>query len=310
MQLTSTSVVLAVCTDYDAALALTLASVLEEFPLPELHSARVLLKPNLISAGTPLACTEGALLIEVARWFVMQGARVCVGDSPAFGTAAAALRRLGIDISLKALGVEICNFDRIDRVRLSSGQTAALASDALDCDLLVNLPRIKAHAQTRITAAVKNCFGCLVGPRKAWWHMVYGGQGGNFSSLLLEILEHLPASITVADGIQAMHVTGPVRGDHCSPGFLAAGENPVAVDSALLQVLGIEPRDCPLALEAIQQGVPGSDATDLVFPRLLPGEIRYDDFEIPQYLNPVRFSPFRFLRSFLKKAVLAARPEP
>ncbi|MCI5190639.1 MAG: hypothetical protein D3905_12820, partial [Candidatus Electrothrix sp. AS4_5] len=65
-----------------------------EQPLSPLSlcSAQVLLKPNLISAKTgPLACTEGAFILAVAKRFIDQGAKVSLGDSPAFGTTASVL---------------------------------------------------------------------------------------------------------------------------------------------------------------------------------------------------------------------------
>ena len=37
----------------------------------------------------------------------------------------------------------------------------------LDADLIINVPKFKTHMQTRVTGAVKNMFGILVGAEKA-----------------------------------------------------------------------------------------------------------------------------------------------
>ncbi|MCW5210626.1 DUF362 domain-containing protein [Desulfobulbus sp. N3] len=163
-------VALTACPGYDKQVLLqALDRVLKTLELPtNLHSSEVLLKPNLISAKAgPLACTEGTLILAVASWFIDQGARVGIGDSPAFGTAASVLKNLNLLDELAQLGVQIRPFQQGVRVELPGGGQAVLARAALECDLLVNMPRVKAHVQARLTMAVKNYFGCLVGLRKA-----------------------------------------------------------------------------------------------------------------------------------------------
>ena len=276
--------------------------------LPNLHSCTVLLKPNLITARYGvLPCTEPAFIGAVARWFTDQGARVAIGDSPAFGTAASALGMLGIAAELVALGVRITNFSQARKMVLAGGGTAAVAVEALDCDLLVNLPRVKAHGQTRLTLAVKNCFGCLVGLHKPWWHMVYGGKCGSFSDRLVQILDVLANAVTLVDGITAMHKTGPVRGAAYPLHLLAASANPVAVDSALLQILGVDPGQSPLMEASRAAGHVGADHTHLQFPMATPQDLQVDDFQIPAVLNPVRFNPFVFIRSSVKRIILSRK---
>ncbi|MCI5124898.1 MAG: hypothetical protein D3925_10575, partial [Candidatus Electrothrix sp. AR5] len=73
---------LTACSSYDTPdLSPALDQVLNTLELPtSLGSSEVLLKPNLISAKAgPLACTEGTLILAVARWFIDQGARVGIG---------------------------------------------------------------------------------------------------------------------------------------------------------------------------------------------------------------------------------------
>jgi len=268
------------------------------------RSTHVLLKPNLISARHgPLACTEVAFILATARWFVDQGARVCIGDSPAFGTASGVLAKLGIVEQLRSLSVPITDFDRVNTVTLASGKKAGLAADAMDCDLLINLPRIKAHAQLRVTLAVKNMFGCLVGMRKPWWHMAYGGHQGEFESLLVELMTVLPDSLTIVDGITAMSGTGPIGGHPCHLGLMAASTNPVAVDSALLSALGLDPDVSPLWRACRDAGLPGVRFNRLDFPLQVPQDFQVTDFSVPEELSPIRFNPFRFVSGSFKRAL-------
>jgi uncharacterized protein (DUF362 family) len=308
MKCDSLRVALASCSDYapnllDESLHQCVTGLDQ---LPDLHSSVVLLKPNLISAahGT-LPCTEPAFIMAVARWFLDQGARVSIGDSPAFGSASSALQKLGIAEELVGMNVSITDFKRIKKVCLADGGTAGVAAAALECDLLINLPRVKAHAQTRVTLAVKNYFGCLVGLRKPCWHMAYGGKNGTFADRLVQLLDVLPDSLTLVDGIVAMHATGPVHGDAYPLAVVGASTNPVAMDLALLKVLGVDPGQSPLMQACSDRGLAAMDWTGLDFSLATPVELQVTDFLVPAELNSVRFNPFRFLRSSLQRLVQA-----
>ncbi len=304
MQLGATTVVLVRCREYRSPrLEDLLDRVLTRVGCPQdLSSCRVLLKPNLITARHgPLACTEGRFIVAAATCLLQRRARVVVGDSPTLGTASAALARIGVLEELQGLGVQVSDFKRIRRVRLPSGVRAGIAARALECDLLLNLPRVKAHAQTRVTLAVKNCFGCLVGLRKPWWHMVYGGAQGRFTDLLVELLDILPNSLTLVDGIVAMHKTGPVQGSPFPLGLIAGGASPVAVDTALLSILGLDPGLSPLWQACRRAGMAGLHCGELEFPLLRPEDVRSQGFMVPPVLNPIRFSLLHFSRSMFRR---------
>lgn len=306
MQLESTSVALLSCSSYRRS------SLMERFDaligttdVPSgLHGRTIMLKPNLLTAARgPLPCTEAAFILAAARWFLDAGARVIIGDSPAFGSARVNLDRLGIGQELRAMGVGISDFRRTRACMMPSGIRAGIAVRVLECDLLVNLPRVKAHAQARVTMAVKNCFGCLTGLQKPWWHMVYGGRCGHFPDLLVGLLACLPESLTLVDGIRAMHRTGPINGRPYPLRVVAAGTNPVAVDTALLEVLNIAGRNSPLQVAAANRNIVGSHKADLSFPLSAPADLRVADFRVPATLSPIRFRPFSFAVSAVRHAL-------
>lgn len=269
-----------------------------------MRGAKVLLKPNLITARNgALACTDARLLAAIAQWFIDQGAQVAVGDSPAFGSATAVLGAIGALPALQRLGVEVVEFGRGRPLPLPCGRRATLATAALECDLLVNIPKVKAHAQMRVTLATKNLFGCLVGWHKPWWHMVYGGPQGPFAELLVQLLPLLPAGCTLVDGIQAMHRTGPIHGVPYGLGLLAGGANPVAVDTALLAVLKVPAASSPLWRAAHEAQLVGTQLEELQFPLMAAPALAVDDFEVPSILESVRFNPLRFSLGVCKRAL-------
>ncbi|MGI6657288.1 MAG: DUF362 domain-containing protein [Desulfobulbus sp.] len=274
-----------------------------------LRGSRVLVKPNLLTAVRERpVCTDARLLLAVTDWLQARGARVRVGDSPSFGSARSVLRAIGALAELCRRGVEVVEFRRGRRVVLPCGLEVGIAEAALDCDLLVNLPKVKAHGQMRVTLAIKNYFGCVAGFRKPWYHMVHGGGGGvEFARLLVELLTMLPPGCTLADGIEAMHESGPIHGVAYPLGLLAGGINPVAVETALLAVLGVDPRQSPLWLAAERAGYAGTRVQELIFSGPTPGELAVRDFRVPGELSPVRFRPLRFVGSSLRRVLLRLR---
>jgi uncharacterized protein (DUF362 family) len=272
-----------------------------------LRTARVLLKPNLITARNgKLACTDGRFIVAVARWFAAMGAQVAVGDSPSFGSARSVLEAIDALPALRKLGVPVVEFRQIAEVTLPGGYKVPMAAAAMECDLLVNLPKVKAHSQMRLTLAVKNLFGCVSGFHKPWWHMVHGGTNGRFAELLVALLGMLPAGCTLVDGIVAMHRTGPVHGEPYPLGVMAGGANPVAIDTGLMHLLGVDPLRCPLWCAAHRAGLAGTNMDELMFPLASPSGLGVHDFVVPEILGPVRFNPFRFTKNSMKRALLRA----
>ena len=263
------------------------------------RGTRVLLKPNLLSSKSRehLACTHPTFVAAAAEWFVGQGAKVVIGDSPALGTAKGVMREIGIEKAVSGLPVKLINFDQTTQVKLSGKLTVNLAHAALECDMLINLPRIKAHSQLYMTLAVKNYFGTVAGFQKPWWHLRYGHHAEQFASHLVELLEVLPAGITLLDGIVAMQGSGPVSGRPYSLGLIAGAVNPVALDTAIFQVLGLDPAKSVLCQECTRRGLVGADPRQLDYPLVKPEELRVRDFKAPTILKPISFNPLRMLIS-------------
>jgi len=214
------------------------------------------------------------------------------------------LQAIGALPDLNRLSVPVVEFRMGNEIVLPCGHKAVIAAAAMDCDLLVNLPKVKAHSQMRVTLAVKNLFGCVAGFHKPWWHMAHGGRHGRFAELLVELLAVLPRGYTLVDGVMAMHQTGPVHGVPYPLRILAGGANPVVVDTGLLALLSIDPHRCPLWLASHRAGLKATDVRELLFPLATPTDLAVRDFIVPEVLGPVRFNPFRFAKNAAKRAVL------
>ncbi len=207
---------------------------------------------------------------------------------------------------MRGLNVKIVDFATPLEKRLAGGATVTLAREALECDLFIGLPKIKAHNQMYVTLAVKNLFGIVKGINKAMLHMVHGASHRDFAEIILDLLELLPKQVHVADGIVAMHQSGPLDGAALPLYCIAAAHSPVALDTALLDVLELDARRSPLWLVAKARNLAGSDSHALSYPALAPPDFYGSGFLAPARLNPVRFNPWRFCQGVVKRMMLKA----
>lgn len=265
---------------------------------------RILVKPNLVSArGAELSCTHPQVVRALCLFLLDHGARVQVGDSPAFGSARQVAQAAGLLQALKDLDLPIRNLDAPVQRRLACGIQVGISRHALDADLIFNLPKLKAHGQMFLSGAAKNLFGCVSGVRKAVAHIRHG-RGDELAELILDLQDHLPPTTTLMDAVQAMHVTGPVHGSPCHLGLLAASDNAVALDTAIGHALGFSREQIPLWREARRKNLPGHDLSQLAFPLHAPAELDLPPFMAPDKLAPIRFSPWQTTRSMCKRAWL------
>jgi uncharacterized protein (DUF362 family) len=273
-----------------------------------LHGASVLLKPNLISSrASKLACSDARFVRGVAEWFVDQGARLAIGDSPSFGSASQVMKKMGISAGLQGLGVHAVEFKTPQEHLLTHGVRVGIAQEALDCDLFVNLPRIKAHSQMYVTIGVKNLFGIVCGMRKAICHMKNGLSHQKFGDLMLDLAALLPSQVTIVDGIEVMSRRGPINGELLELGCLCASRDPVAVDTILLSLLELDEHKSPIWRAAAARGIAGARIESLECVGEKPSSFAGSGFSAPSILNPVPFNPFRFMLSSLRRAMVQAQ---
>lgn len=287
---------------YEAeALKRTVAGLLDAAGVAIPSGASVLVKPNLVAGkNANLSCTHPAVVRTVCELALDAGARVTVADSPAFGPAKGVADKAGYPEVLRGLGVEVATLAKPVKTSLPGGVTIGVSAAALEADLLLNVPKLKAHGQMLLTGAVKNLFGCVVGGRKALAHYCHGDKGERFQRLLLDMAGLFPRQAHVLDGITAMHVTGPINGKAFDLGLLGAAANPVALDTALYMLLGLQPADVPLGRLAQRLDASGANPASLGFPGLAPDAFDATGFELPAKLAPETFDPYRLMMGRLK----------
>jgi uncharacterized protein (DUF362 family)/Pyruvate/2-oxoacid:ferredoxin oxidoreductase delta subunit len=205
---------------------------------------RVLLKPNLLSAHEPerAVTTHPAIVRAVAELVQAAGGTVLIGDSPAgpIENNPAVWRQSGIGQAAEQVGAKQAPFDSVTWKRLNATDYF-IARPVLEADLVINLPKLKTHAFTLYTGAVKNLFGVIPGNRKLEVHARAPGID-EFSAELVDVLELVRPRLTVMDAVLGQEGNGPGRsGTPRRYGCLAASEDPVALDAVMTQAMGYRP---------------------------------------------------------------------
>ena len=274
----------------------------------EIRNGTVLIKPNFISRQNAfLSCTHPGLIEAVCAHFSGLGNNVLVGDSPAFGSARNVAAALDLPDRLAPFGARIVELKAGKQAARRNAEGPALAKIPEDVELVVNLPKLKAHKQMGISGATKNLFGLVPGARKAVAHVRHGQSHQAFARMLLDLLPDYPESLSLLDGIRAMEQSGPTDGEPRDCGILAASRNPLALDTAVYLALGLTRKDVPLWQAASERELPGTNPETIAYSGMEPQQLR-TDFRMPECLSPVSFHPLRLAKSICKRGLARLRP--
>ena len=300
------------CRDYDPeAVAAAVAGLLE--PLGGmgrfvLAGQSVLLKPNLIVPRPAEAAitTHPEVVRAVARQVIASGGKPFVADSPAFGSAKSVARACGLEAVAEELGLEIRDLSANPRTRPICGggrfKRAAFGAAALDADVVINLPKIKTHAQMVMTLGLKNLFGAVAGKRKPLFHFLNGGDRARFGRMLVAVTRALAPALTIEDGIVALERYGPTRGDPRRVEMLVASADVTAADRVALEVLGVDPREVPCLEAARELGYGRASLDEIEVVGEAIDALRVRDYVQVQELVPIHFTLPHVARSVARQA--------
>jgi uncharacterized protein (DUF362 family) len=106
----------------------------------------------------------------------------------------------------------------------------------LECDLLVNHPKLKTHGKTKLTCALKNMFGCYRPKDKGPFHRF-------LDEAIVDInLALRRPHIVVADADLCVEGNrGPTQGFPKRLGWFIGSRDPVALDAFAARVMGFRP---------------------------------------------------------------------
>ncbi len=273
---------------------------------------RVLLKPNLLTGSRPTkeCVTRGEMVYCVAKMVQAVGGKPFMGDSPAFGSAKGVAEANGYLPLLEELNIPIVEFNGKRYQTVSEEfNHLRLSKQAMEADVVINLPKIKSHAQLTMTMGVKNLFGCVPGKMKAWWHMEAGKDANHFGMMLVETARAIAPDLTIVDGIIGHEGNGPSGGEPRKLGVLAASTDVFACDRALIEIVNVDPNIIPTITASQRLGL-CPELADIHFPLERPDALKITDWKLPDNLIPIDFGLPRVVRSTFKHLYIRFIKEP
>lgn len=264
---------------------------------------RVLLKPNLLTGSRPTkeCITRGEIVFCVAQLVQEAGGKPFLGDSPAFGSAIGVAKNNGYLPLLKELNLQIVEFSgKSYQTQSENFSHLRLSKEAMEADVVINLPKVKSHSQLTLTLGVKNLFGCVPGKMKAWWHMEAGKDEERFAQMLVETAKMINPDLTIIDGIIGHEGNGPSGGEPRQIGVLGACADVFALDRSFVDILNVEPKIVPTMAMAIKMGLCSDSLEEINFPLLHPQNLVISDWKLPETLVPIDFGLPRVVRSTFK----------
>ena len=273
---------------------------------------RVLLKPNLLTGSRPTkeCITRKEIVYCVAQLVMEAGGKPFLGDSPAFGSARGVAKANGYLPLCEELGLPIVEFHgQSYAIDSNNFNHLRLSKEAMNADVIINLPKVKSHTQLTMTMGVKNLFGCVPGKMKAWWHMEAGKDVARFGEMIVETARAIAPNLTIIDGIIAHEGNGPSGGEPRELGILGASADVFALDRALIEVVNVEPDLVPTLLAQQKLGL-FPQLEDLEFPHCTPQQLQVTDWKLPDAIMPIDFGLPRVLRSTFKHFYIRFIKEP
>jgi len=238
----------------------------------------VLLKPNLLIAPEKKETrdkirTDPRVLEALSKMLLELQKKVIIGDCSAAGHDGGtreAIKQSGyLKISDKFDDVEIRSLEKNGPINVDVKgkklRKVNIAKDVIDAKAIINVPKMKTHAMTLYTGAIKNLFGTITGADKTRIHSL-GASIHGFSQCLVDLyaFEKPKIKLNVMDAIIALEGMGPgASGQAVEMNLILASEDAVALDAVAFKLMGHDPKKVPATRYAAEQGLGEMDLTKI-----------------------------------------------
>jgi uncharacterized protein (DUF362 family)/NAD-dependent dihydropyrimidine dehydrogenase PreA subunit len=225
---------------------------------------KVLVKPNMLSARPPArgVTTHPEVVSAVVAALERRGAaEIWVGDNPGmrhYGDSEEAADKTGIRAAAGKYYRHLGRQPRRVRIHNPYAPEVTVAGEALDCDMLISLPKFKTHALTMLTCAVKNSYGFLLGAEKAHLHRTASSPSA-FARTVVDVWAIRPPDFVIVDAVTAMQGNGPSSLDVFHYGRLMASTDSVALDAVVGSLMGLSHATVLTTVEAASRGFGSAD---------------------------------------------------
>jgi uncharacterized protein (DUF362 family) len=225
---------------------------------------RVAVKVNLSTPFSDNALgsnTDPQILDAVCKVLSEHTKHIIVGESNGMRYSTHdAFKVMGYDTILAKYGLKPFSFSDDEWVetehKLIKGW--GLSKQLLAADAFITLPVLKTHATTVFTGSLKNQFGCYPQHNRILLHP-------KLDDVLVLINQILKPKLAIMDGIVGMEGRGPINGEPRRMDLVLASNDPVALDSTAMRLVGLDPYTSGHIRKAGERGV---------------GEIKFENINI------------------------------
>jgi uncharacterized protein (DUF362 family)/Pyruvate/2-oxoacid:ferredoxin oxidoreductase delta subunit len=228
----------------------------KEFP------SQLLLKPNMLSARLPEEAVTTHPVILAALGKIIPG-RLYAGDCPpsAGKNPGKYWETCGYRDIADSAGIKLVTLEGESTIRTItvSRKNASFPVSNVVLNLpVLNLPKLKTHNVTVLTAAMKNTYGFIPGYPKSLLHAKFP-EPESFNAFLVEFYRAVRDRIffNLVDAVEIMEGNGPAHGIKRQFGYLIAGKDALTVDVVCARLLGFDINDIPfLRIYKEKYGIP------------------------------------------------------
>ena len=277
---------------------------------------KVLIKPNFVSRRKPdeAITTHPEIIRAVIKLAEAAGGIVTIAESPGgpYNTALlkAVYLQCGADDAVKETGAKLNLDTSFEDVSFPEGHTLKkfpIIKPVLDADVIISLPKLKTHAMTSYTGAVKNLFGVIPGTYKAELHFRLDERAA-FCSMLVDLCECVKPTLSIMDGVWGMEGDGPTNGVNRHIGLVLASANPHALDFTACKIIDYSLNEVDTVANAANRGLFNPDEIEIAGEEIEPLIIR--DYVKPEsHFNLLKLLKLPPSLNAKVTAILSSRPE-
>ena len=219
--------------------------------------AKVVVKPNVLTGRPPESATTTNPIVMAAvirMCFEAGAATVTVLDHPT-ASARPAFEACGLAKATAQAGGTLKylsdrNFEQVDFPEGKLLTSWPLVTDALEADVLINMPIAKTHSIANLTMSMKNLMGIMGDPR--------GRIHTDFATKIVDVNTRVKPHLVILDAYRILFRNGPTGGDPADvkmPKTVVVGTSQVSVDAYGTGFFGMVPTDLDYLVQASERGL-------------------------------------------------------
>ncbi len=268
---------------------------------------KVLLKPNLITKRNPdtAVTTHPIFMTALTKVIMESGGVVTIADCPGGPHTTNFIKSIYVGTGMeKVANVTKCNLNydlKYKELSYSKGEKAKrfnITQAFFDADIVISVSKLKTHALTKYTGAVKNIFGLIPGLEKAKYHFRFP-KVEDFCDMLIDLCLATKPTLAFMDGIVGMEGNGPSSGNPRFIGVTLASENSFHLDRACCEIIGFSTDEVDIIKRIVERKLCPQNANEL---DIVGDNIK--DFIIKNFKRPNssnKMSAFQRMPNFIKQ---------